>query len=134
MICSSMNPAVRRYTRRMMTAMAFYMVFLVVAVWSFNHRHPVGPLAYGLALLPAVPVVGILLVVGLYLAEEKDEFLRNMFIQAMVWGIGAVLAVSTVWGFLELFVPVPHLQLYLIFPMFWVVVGVAAALLQRRYR
>ena len=134
MICSPVNPAVRRYTFRMAISMLFYCVFLVAAVWTFPRYHPMGLPAYGLALLPALPVVGILVVVGFYLGEEKDEFLRNLFIQAMVWGIGATLAVTTVWGFLELFVPVPHLQLYLIFPLFWAFVGIAAGLLRLRYR
>ena len=131
---SPMNAAVRRYTYRFMTLMLFYVVFLVAAVWTFSHRHPAGPPAYGLALLPALPIVGMLVVVGLYLAEEKDEFLRNMFVQSMVWGIGGTLAVTTVWGFLELFVPVPRLQPYLVFPIYWGFVGVATALLKLRYR
>lgn len=134
MICSPMNAAVRRYTYRFMTLMLFYIVFLVAAVWTFGHHHLGGPAAYALAVLPALPVVGMLGVVGFYLAEEKDEFLRNMFVQSMVWGIGATLAVTTVWGFLELFVPVPHLQPYLVFPIYWAFAGVATALLKLRYR
>lgn len=133
MNCSPMNAAVRRYTWRISITMSFYVVFLISAVWLFSHRHPSGGLAYGLALLPALPVVGVLVVVGLYLAEEKDEFLRNLLVQAMVWGMGVTLAVTTLWGFLELFVPVPHLQLYLVFPIFWFVVAVASPLLRRRY-
>lgn len=134
MVCSPMNAAVRRYTYRFLTLMLFYMVFLVAAVWTFAHRHPAGPPAYGLAVLPALPIVGMLIVVGLYLAEEKDEFLRNLFVQSMVWGIGATLALTTVWGFLELFVNIPHLQPYLVFPIFWAFVGVATFLLRLRYR
>ena len=42
--------------------------------------------------------------------------------------------VTTIWGFLELFVPVTHLQLYLIFPLFWFLVGVSGWLLRMRYR
>lgn len=134
MVRPPINAAVRRYTFRFMTLMLFYVLFLVPAVWTFSHRHPTGPGAYFLAILPALPIVGMLVVVGLYLAEEKDEFLRNMFVQSMVWGIGATLALTTVWGFLELFVPVPHLQPYLVFPIYWAFVGVATVLLKLRYR
>jgi uncharacterized YccA/Bax inhibitor family protein len=134
MICSTSNPATRRYTFRMMTAMAFYLIFLVVAVRAFHHGHPEGVSAYLLALLPALPVVGIMLVVGMYLAEEKDEFLRKVFVDSMLWGIGVTLSVTTVWGFLELFVPVPHLDLYLVFVLFWAAVGIASPFLRLRYR
>ena len=41
-------------------------------------------------LLPAIPIIGIIAVVGLYLAEEKDEFQRNLLIQSMLWGLGQV--------------------------------------------
>jgi uncharacterized YccA/Bax inhibitor family protein len=118
----------------MMIAMVFYILFLFVAVRAFHHGHPEGVSAYLLALLPALPVVGITVVVGMYLAEEKDEFLRNVFIESMLWGIGVTLSVTTVWGFLELFVPVPHLDLYFVFALFWVAVGIASPFLRLRYR
>lgn len=134
MIGSPMNAAVRRYTYRFTVLMLFYVVFLVAAVWTFSRHDPAGLPAYSLALLPASPIVAMLVVVGLYLAEESDEFLRNLFVQSMVWGIGATLTVTTVRGFLELFVPVPHLQPYLVFPIFWAFVGVATCILRLRYR
>jgi Na+/H+-dicarboxylate symporter len=134
MLCSTSNPATRRYTVRFFIAMALYCAFLFTAVWSFRHYHPVGPLAYLLAVLPAIPIVACLVIVGIYLAEEKDEFQRNLFIQSAVCGIGATLAVTTVWGFLELFIPVAHFQLYLVFPMFWFFVGLSTPLVKLRYR
>jgi hypothetical protein len=134
MLCSPMNAAVRRYTYRMMTAMTVYCIFLFAAVWTFRHRHPAGIFAYALAILPAVPIVAVIVIVGLYLAEEKDEFLRNLLVQSSVWGIGGTLAVTSIWGFLELFLPVPHFDLYLVFPMFWVFVGISSALIRMRYR
>jgi uncharacterized YccA/Bax inhibitor family protein len=134
MNCSDKNAAIRRYNLRILLAMIFYIAFLVAAVWTFSHHHPTGLPAYGLAILPAIPVVGIVVIVGFYLTEEKDEFLRNLHVQSMIWSLGVTLTVTTVWGFLELFVPVAHLQLYLIFPLFWFLVGVSGWLLRMRYR
>lgn len=131
---SSTNLAKRRYTWRLIVAMVFYVVFLFVSIRAFRHGHPQGLLAYVLALLPALPVVSLLGVVGLYLGEEKDEFQRNLFVQSLVWGIGATLAVTTSWGFLELFLAVPHLDLYLVFAVFWVAVGISSPFLRLRYR
>jgi hypothetical protein len=129
-----MNAAVRRYTFRFFAAMMLYCAFLFIAVWMFRHNHPSGVFAYALAILPSVPIIASIAVVGVYLAEEKDEFVRNLFIQSAVWGIGATLAATSVWGFLEFFVPVPHFDLYLVFPMFWVFVGISSAVVRLRYR
>ena len=84
MICTPKNAAVRRYTIRFLAVMLFYVLFLVATVWSFVHLHPTGALAYLLAILPSIPIIGVLVVVGLYLSEEKDEFLRSLHIQSMI--------------------------------------------------
>jgi hypothetical protein len=44
------------------------------------------------------------------------------------------LAVATSWGFLQMFTDVPRAPLYLIFALFCLVWGVAAAVIQRRYQ
>jgi hypothetical protein len=132
--CITNNPAARRYYRRLIVTLLLYAASLVVSIGVFIHFRPTGPLAYALAILPAIPVIGILAVFGLYLAEEKDEFQRFIGVQAMLWGIGGTLAVTTVWGFLENFVHVPHLQLILVFPIFWFFFGVSLPVLLARYK
>jgi len=134
MICSTNNPAIKRYNYRGAVVMALYVVFLLLAVWVFKLHPPTGVAAYALAVLPSLPIVGMLVVAGLYLAEEKDEFIRNTQVQAMLGGIGGTLAVTSVWGFLENFVHVPHMDLYLVFPLFWVFVGVSMFVVKLRYR
>jgi len=71
---------------------------------------------------------------GIYLAQEKDEFQRNILVQSLLWGIGGTLAVTTTWGFLELFAGVTHFQTYLTLPVFCFFFGVASPLLKRKYR
>jgi hypothetical protein len=134
MIHTPRNPAVRRYIWRFTSVMLHYVVFLSFAVWEFKHRHPTGGLAYLLAMLPSLPIIGGLAVVGLYLAEEKDEFQRTVLIQSLLWGIGATLTVTTVWGFLENFAQVQHFDLYLVFPLFWFFVGIFTPVMKARYR
>jgi hypothetical protein len=128
------NLAMRRYLYRFLASIAFYTVFLVAAVWAFPRYHPTGFLAYVLAILPALAIVAVIVVVGLYLTEEKDEFQRTVLIQTMLCGMGATMAVCTGWGFLELFIGIPALKLYLIFPMFWAFVGFFTPMMQSRYR
>jgi hypothetical protein len=134
MICSPANQAIRRYTARFSVVMALYVLFLFLAVWIFKHYHPSGILAWLLAILPSIPIVGSLVIIGLYLTEEKDEFQRTVLIQSMLWAMGGTLAVTTVWGFLENFLHILHFDLYLVFPLFWFLVGISAPALKARYK
>jgi len=134
MSCLQMNPAVRRYLRRFAVAMSSYIALIVVVALCFHRFHPKGTFAYILALLPAAAIIGIIATVGFYLAEEKDEFQRNLFVQAMLWGLGGVLSVTSVWGMLESFTHIAHFQPTWTFSLFWIFVGVSTPFLQRRYR
>jgi len=76
----------------------------------------------------------MIITVGLYLTEEKDEFQRNLLVQAMLWGLGGVMAVTSVWGMLESFTNIPHFEPTWTFTVFWILVGISSPFLQRRYR
>jgi len=102
--------------------------------WFVHRFHPTGALLDGMAVLPAIPIIGIIVVVGLYLAEEKDEFQRNLLIQSMLWGLGAIMALTTVWGFLQIFTPIHRFQPFMTFPLFWCFQAIATGILQRKYR
>jgi hypothetical protein len=134
MQCLPKNPATRRYTLRIVPAMILYFAAVFGVVELFQRFHPTGTAAYLLAVLPALPILAMIASIGLYLSEVKDEFQRNLFIQAMVWGIGLTLCVTTVWGCLEQFTNSAHLSLFWIFPMYWFFVALATAALQVRYR
>ena len=132
--CLPNNPAAKRYAARFAPTMAVYVIAIIAAALVFKHHPPHGVLAYLLAVLPAIPIIGMIVIVGLYLKEETDEFQRTVLIQSMLWAVGATLAVTTVWGFLELFSLAPHFDTYLAFPLFWFCVGVTTPFLKRKYR
>jgi hypothetical protein len=132
--CLQKNPAMRRYLWRFIPTMIAYVVVLLFVEWFVHRFHPAGALLDGMAILPAIPIIGIIVVVGLYLAEEKDEFQRNLLIQSMLWGLGAILSLTTVWGFLQIFTPIPRFQPFMTFPLFWCFQAIATGALQKRYR
>jgi hypothetical protein len=134
MPCSTNNPAKSRYMRRFSLSMLLYVLFLVTAVWVFVHHHPSGPLAWLLAILPALAVIGQIVAFGLYLREEKDEFQVALGVQSMLWGIGGTLSVTVTWGFLENFLQLRHLDLIWIYPIFCALSGIAYGLQQLRYK
>jgi putative transcriptional regulator len=76
-----MNPAQKRYARRVFVAMACYMVTLSIALHYVGKGHLAGPLAYLLALLPAFSVSGVFWAVGRRLVEETDEYQRMLLVR-----------------------------------------------------
>jgi hypothetical protein len=71
-----------------------------------------GPLAWIVGILPALPIVGIFAAIGAYIVEETDEYLRMLLIRQTLYASGITLSVVTVWGFLESFGLVGHVESY----------------------
>jgi hypothetical protein len=134
MQCLPMTKAGRRYIYRLAPTMAIYLVFLFIAQWTFHHIHPTGLVVYFLAVLPALPLIGSLAIVGLYIAEESDDFERSIIVQSMLWGLGGALSVSTIWGSLEDFASAPHLSTFYVFLFFWIFMGISQPFIRMRYR
>lgn len=134
MLCSFRNPAQKKYVRRMWVAAALCLVFATVAALSFHNAHPTGAFAYLLAVLPALPIIGAVIGTGVYLDEEKDEFQRNLLVQSLLGGSGAVLSITTAWGYLEDFTHVPHLHLIWVYPLFWLFACLSYPVVRLRYR
>ncbi len=53
------SEAIRRYIRRLVVLMAIYLVTLFVAVKLFRAGAVSGLPAYALAILPALPIIGV---------------------------------------------------------------------------
>jgi xanthosine utilization system XapX-like protein len=111
-----------------------YLVLILGVTWLIRYAPPPGLWRYLAAASPAVPLVGVIVVLGLYLGEETDEFRRVQLVQAMLWSLGFTLTVTTVWGFLEDLAAAPHLSPTWIFPIFCLGMGVAQHLVRRWYR
>jgi hypothetical protein len=94
------TPAGRRYLRRFFPTMIAYVLVLFACVWAIRHWEPQGAALVALSVLPALPIIGTIVVMGLYLVEETDEFLRQRIASCMLFGTGVLLAVATVYGFL----------------------------------
>ncbi|WP_425993773.1 hypothetical protein [Caulobacter sp. DWR1-3-2b1] len=131
---NSTTAAGRRYIARFFTAMLAYVGVLCGSLWAIRNLEPTGPLLWILAIAPAIPVIAVIAIMGLYLIEETDEFIRSVLIQSMLWGVGITLSACTAWGFLENAEVVPHIPLYLVFPIFCGSFGIAQPFVGRRYQ
>ena len=133
-LSQSRSSAVKRYMRRFLPTMALYVGVLFASLYAIKALEPAGPLLWMLAVAPAVPILAVIAIMGLYITEETDELPRAVMVQSMLWGIGLTLAAATVWGFLENVDLVPHLSSFLIFPIFCGAMGLAQPFVWRRYR
>lgn len=104
--------ATRRYNVRVIVLSLLYSALLIGAVYAFNHHLVSGPAAWVVAVLPALPIVGIFVAIGLYLVEESDEYVRMMTARQALWASGFALSITTIWGFLESFEMVRHVEAY----------------------
>lgn len=101
------SPAVRRYMLRLAVLMALYIVTLIGAKLAFRHIDQHGMLAYGLALLPALPIIGVFWAVMRLLLEESDEYMRMLLVRQSLFATGFCLVIMTVWEWLQNFDLVP---------------------------
>lgn len=124
----------RRYLLRFGVAMSAYVILLVTAVSLGRQGLADGSWGYLIALAPSVGLLGAIASVGLYLAEETDEFARTTLMHSLLWATAGTLSVATIWGFLENFDKAPHVPTWVMAPVFAVFMGFAQALIARRYR
>lgn len=105
MICESSprrwSPAVRRYLTRLVVLMLIYIGLIFAAGWLFRHQPPHGPLAWVLAVLPALPIIGVVGACMRLLVEESDEYVRMLYVRQMLFATGFCLTVMTVWEFFQ---------------------------------
>ena len=124
----SLSPATKRYNGRMIWLWLLYAAFLFAAIYTLKHRLLGGPAAYLIAILPAIPIIGVFSTVGRYLVEEGDEYLRMLMVRQTLWASGFALTLATIWGFLESFGLVDHIDAYYIAVVWFFGLGVGAVI------
>ena len=105
--------AQKRYNKSVLLMMTGYVLILLGCVSYAKAHGPLsGPEGYLIALLPALPIIGVFAVMGRYLVDETDEYIRARFVQQALIATGLTLSIATAWGFLENFDLVPHVYTY----------------------
>jgi len=110
------TPAWNRYNHRVILLSLLYAAFLLPAVYGFKHNLVPSQLKYMVAILPALPIIGIFGVIGRYLVEEQDEYVRMLMVRQILWASAFTLSIATTWGFLDNFGLVGHADGY------WIVI------------
>lgn len=120
--------ALKRYNRTVIGLSLAYMVALFGAEYVLGHGLLTGVAAYALAILPALPIVGIFAAIGRYLVEEQDEYVRMLMVRQTLWASGFALSIATVWGFLESFELVGHVESFYVAVLWFGGLGLGACM------
>ena len=120
-----MGKAMRAYLRRLLIMMTIYVVLLVGVITLFQRPEPpTGALATVLAILPALPILGVFWAVGRLIVETDDEYQRMLFVKQTLIATALTLSIATVWGFLENFGQLPHAQSFYVAVLWFAMLGV----------
>jgi hypothetical protein len=95
------SPASLRFLWRFIGATIAFGVLITGATWVARNFSLSPAALVGLSILPAIAIAASLIVTGLYLIEETDEYVRRRHAVAMLVGIGVLLTLSTALGFLQ---------------------------------
>lgn len=121
----STTPAHRKYVVRTMAFMTGYVAINVAAMTGAFDEIIGKPVAWGLALAVAAPVIGQIWST-LALMRDSDEFVRAITAKQFILASGLAMALATAWGFGESYADAPHIPAWLIYPLFWACFGVVA--------
>jgi hypothetical protein len=102
------SPAIKAYLKRLFVMMSLYLATLTASVSLFNKGLVSGLWAWPLAILPALPIIGIFWAIMRLTVEEPDEYQRMLFIRQCLIATGFCLVVMTIWQFLRNFELVPQ--------------------------
>lgn len=112
-----MGAPTRRYMIRLFSAMGIYMVSLFAAKYLLKYHMVEGWAVWPLALLPGLSILGAFYAVGMLIIEQKDEYIRMLLVRQTLVASALALAAATVWGFLENFGLVGHIDAF-----YWAIV------------
>jgi len=123
------TPAQKRYMRRTMAFMGGYVAVMVAVIFGAFDPIQNTPAAWILALVVTAPIVGQIWT-SLAFMRESDEFMRAVMAKQFILSSGISMALFTAWGFGESFANAPHAEGWLIYPLFWAVMGLTAPFLK----
>ena len=109
-----MKPAARRNLVRTAIVTAIYVAGLFAAKYLIADVGVSRPLAIGVAMVPGLAVVGFFYSTGKMIVETEDEFMRMLAVRQQLIAAGFAMSAASVWGVLEMFDLVPHVEAFYI--------------------
>lgn len=134
MFFNSCSPSSR--AERLRAMRPFYFLFSIYMPFCFmlSYLKPAKdtPLAWIIDLGTGITMVAMLIAAAVGFARQRDEFQRKLLTEAMIWGIGGMLAITSIWGLLEVHTSIPRMDILFNFPIFITITAIAKVALFRR--
>ncbi len=102
----------RRYMVRLSISMVIYLVSLFAGEYLVSNKLIDGPLVWVFGFLPGLAIIGAFYAIAMLIVETTDEFIRMLIVRQVLFGTGFAISIATVWGFLENYELVPHVDAY----------------------
>jgi hypothetical protein len=93
--------AFQRHSKRLIGIMMGICLALSLVLQAVVHRYNLSTVThYGIAVISVAPIIMTMILIGRYLSGEKDEYLRNLVVQSILWGFGVALVADTFFGYI----------------------------------
>jgi hypothetical protein len=106
MLNKNLSQLQRRYLQLFSSSIIFTAFLTLMTRTWFKDYHPTGPVAWLLAVVPALPFIGTAIIASRYIANEKDEFIRAQVLLALLQGSLITLVFTVVYSFLQNFLQI----------------------------
>jgi hypothetical protein len=97
-----LSPYQRRSMRTIEIMMGVCIALSILLQAILERHHPSLATRYGMAVLSIAPVIMTIILIARYLQGEKDEYLRNLVVQSMLWGLGMVMVADSFFSYVAL--------------------------------
>jgi hypothetical protein len=124
--------ASRLYMKEFGTAMAVYVIVLIVSITLINMSPNSAWWRIPLALAPIIPAI-FAMIAYMRFVGRIDELQRRIQFEALAFGFGSAGILTFSYGFLEN-VGFPHISWLFVFPLMIALWGIGGALASWRYR
>ena len=113
--CRKQLSAYQRRSLRTIEIMMGIVIALDILLQAILEKHNLSiPWRYGMAILSIAPVIATILLVARYLRGEKDEYMRNLVVESILWGLSAVLVSESFFSYVRPYlflIPIGNLSL-----------------------
>lgn len=94
--CRRQLTTYQRRSLRTIETMMGICIAVSILLLAILERHDLSmPIRYGFAVLAIAPVIRTILLIARYLRGEKDEYMRKLVVESMLWGLSFVLIADT---------------------------------------
>lgn len=109
--------ATKKYLIRSALFMGAYIAVNVAAITgAFDGMKSPG--TWGFSLVVAAPIIGHIWAFLVWM-RDSDEFVRTLAAKRFIVATGVALAITSVWGLLELYARATHVSPAMVYPLLW---------------